>query len=1004
MDSTITVSVVKVIAQDLGDTFLVPWIFSCYLLMTSSFALIYGKMADTFGTKSSLLVALTFFTLGSTICGAAPTMPIFIAGRTVAGIGGGGLLTLVLIIVTDLVKFADRGKYHGIMGAFLSLGAILGPIVGGALTDKSSWRWAFYLNIPLCTMTILVVAFCVPQPATRSSQTSSLVETLPTTLPEKLKRLDILGALLLVSTVCLFLIPLQLGGSLWPWTSAQTISSFAASFILLVSLIYVEVFVAVDPIINYRFFTSTPSNPRTRFDIPLLLSIAFMAGSILISCISLIAFYFQLLFNDSATQTGINTLPFVLAIVVFTILSGVVVSTTGRSRSCLLFGSAVSTLGLGLTTLLKIDSPKWHFIVYLTLIGIGVGSFIQTRIIAIQSAVPRSQVAFATSLSSFCYNLGGSIGVAIIGAVYNNSLNSRLSLLPTLSTLPTSSESNVIDILQLVAQLEKMQDGEGGTAISQIKDSFLASFRLAFAGMIGFGVCAVLFALLLSADVENQKREGGTMSGLKKQEEGGLEETRAVVVEVGEDLELSARRSESSTAKSSSLSTPKGGTRHKMPPKHRGAYNIGVLRVEMATVDTTPSSEMDDSTSTINEKKSSLVASVFYPTDSHDSINPALWVPCKKTLSKSFCDATPMPHFAAPLIRKGLKTSKSHATINSALLSIDSSADGIEPSGGVFPVILFSHGIGSNQSAHSSLLGHLVSRGFVAIAVEHQDGTALQTTEYNLTHPPFTPFHKIPPSDIESDQTFPLRASQLQTRLSDLSNALELARALNVDGAQRDVEGCEMVYTDKEMKGLKVEFSFGGMLHLENVFVMGHSFGGVTAIAALEDSRRFRGVVAGVSLDPWMFPLGMPSTQIQVPMLSIQSETFHWKPNLDKLKATFQTTTSHPLNSFHMVRRSNHPDVTDYPTIFSEKMYRMIQKTGKQGLSHQEIMGVYDTLIAKFLMKVLEDDEWRGLKRKLIPIHMDNFLEVGEADVLSGDEAWEELYRLAPADRKKPFC
>ncbi|KAJ3376519.1 hypothetical protein HDU84_009796, partial [Entophlyctis sp. JEL0112] len=308
LDQTIVSTALKAVVADLGHQELVPWIGSAYLLTAAPFGTLYGKFADLFGRKWVFVFALVVFEAGSLVCGVAPSMDVLILGRAIAGVGGGGIFSCVLIIISDIVSLQDRGKYQGMIGACFGLSSVIGPLVGGAFSDSVSWRWCFYINLPLGALTVATVIVFLRFPVPDGS------------LASKIKRIDGLGTASLFLAILCLITPLQLGGSVWNWNSAQTIVMLVLSPLFFALFAFVESRIAKEPIVPPSLFASTNATP--------LLVVAFCVGAAFFSATYYISLFFQVVTNATATQAGIQTIPLVLGVVAMSITSGFAISKT----------------------------------------------------------------------------------------------------------------------------------------------------------------------------------------------------------------------------------------------------------------------------------------------------------------------------------------------------------------------------------------------------------------------------------------------------------------------------------------------------------------------------------------------------------------------------------------------------------------------------------------------------------------------------------------------------
>ncbi|KAJ3131011.1 hypothetical protein HK100_006984 [Physocladia obscura] len=400
LDQTIVATALRAIVDDLGQQELISWIGSAFLLTAAPLSTLYGKFADIFGRKWVFVSAIFIFELGSFICGISNSMTMLIIGRAVAGIGGGGIFSLVLIIISDIVSLRDRGTYTGIIGASTGLSSVIGPLIGGALSDHGLWRWCFYINLPLGAITLATVIVFLKFPPVEGS------------IREKINRIDFIGAALLLAAIVCFLTPLQLGGSSWNWNSGQTIGMFVGSAVLFALFVYIELKVANDPIVSARIFV----NPS----VPLLLIISLVLGAGFLAGIYYISLFFQVVYGDSATNGGVAIIPAVFGLVVLSVVSGIIASKTGKYVQFLRFGPIIMAVGIVLISLFDGSTSIVVRIISLFVFGLGVGALIQINTLALQCSVPHELIAIATGVTQTCNTLGRAIGIAITGTIANN--------------------------------------------------------------------------------------------------------------------------------------------------------------------------------------------------------------------------------------------------------------------------------------------------------------------------------------------------------------------------------------------------------------------------------------------------------------------------------------------------------------------------------------------------------------------------------------------------------
>ncbi|KAJ3236111.1 hypothetical protein HDU81_011146 [Chytriomyces hyalinus] len=481
LDQTIVATALKAIIAEFGHQEMIAWIGSAYLLTACCFSVLYGKFADIFGRKWTFIFAVSVFELGSLVCGIAQSMEVLIVGRAIAGVGGGGIFSMVLIIISDVVSFKDRGKFQGLIGACFGVSSVIGPLMGGAFSDKVSWRWCFYINLPFGAMTIATALLYLKFPAPEGSTW------------EKLKRVDIYGILILFITVICLLVPLQLGGSTWAWGSGQVIALFIIAVVSFAAFVYVEMRVAVEPMVPAAMFINS--------NVPAFLVVAAALGAGFFSGSYYISLFFQVVYGASAMDAGIQSIPMVFGLVLLSIISGLVVSKTGKYIPFLVIGSLVLISGVVAVAYLNQDSSTGIKFLALFVYGVGAGALIQIRLLGLQASVAYSHIAVATAISTSLQTLGGAIGVTITGTIFNNAISTETLTYPTLVTAITFLQSEGIPIdatqpLALLHILSTVDTDESKESTRDLISAFVAAFRTSYLWILPFPViilCCVAF-------------------------------------------------------------------------------------------------------------------------------------------------------------------------------------------------------------------------------------------------------------------------------------------------------------------------------------------------------------------------------------------------------------------------------------------------------------------------------------------------------------------------------
>jgi len=376
-------------------------------------------------------------------------------------------MSMVMIIIADLVSIRDRGKYQGMLGASFGIASVVGPLLGGALTDHASWRWCFYINVPIGAVTLVVVVLFLHLPYPEGS------------IREKLKAIDYVGSFFLIACTVCILLPLTWGGNQYPWNSPVVIALFCVGAALIVVFVCIEKWQAKSPIIPGYLFVQR--NPVALFVTQFFFGMCFFGGAIYFTPI-----YFQVVRGDSATSSGLELLPIMLSLVFCSIGSGLLCSKTGRVREFFWVGTALIIVGGGLLTTWNADSTRGAQIGYLIILGAGCGLCVQTLMIAGQSAVQPKDIAAITALSGFFRTIGACFGIAIFGTVFNNTLATNLSTL----TLPFSIEIAEHSFALVQTLPEPLQ--------SHVKDAYCGALSKMFLLIVPFGGVAFLSALFVS--------------------------------------------------------------------------------------------------------------------------------------------------------------------------------------------------------------------------------------------------------------------------------------------------------------------------------------------------------------------------------------------------------------------------------------------------------------------------------------------------------------------------
>ena len=400
LDSTIVATALPTIVGDLGGLERLSWVTSAYLLAQTAVTPLYGKLGDQLGRKRILQSAVVLFLVGSGLCGLARSMTMLIAFRAVQGLGAGGLIVLVQATVGDIVSPRERGRYQGLFGAVFGLASVAGPLLGGVIVEHLSWRWIFYVNLPVGLIALSVIAATLPVASARTRPA-----------------IDYLGAGLLAAALSAIVLVASLGGTTWVWGSPPTVLVAVAGVLLLGAFLTVERR-AAEPVLPIAVLRDEV------FRIGALLSL--IVGFALFGSVTFLPLFFQTVFASSPTGAGLRLIPLMGGLVTTSIVSGRLISRTGHYRLFPIAGTGVMTVGLLLLSRLDINTSPVGADAYLLVLGLGLGLVMQVLVLAVQNAVDYAVLGAATSGVTLARGIGGSIGAAVFGTIFTSRLRSEL--------------------------------------------------------------------------------------------------------------------------------------------------------------------------------------------------------------------------------------------------------------------------------------------------------------------------------------------------------------------------------------------------------------------------------------------------------------------------------------------------------------------------------------------------------------------------------------------------
>jgi EmrB/QacA subfamily drug resistance transporter len=427
LDQTIVSTALPTIVGDLGGVSDLSWVVTAYLLSSTVAGPVYGKLGDQYGRKIVLQVAIVIFLVGSALCGISQNMTELIIFRGIQGLGGGGLFVITIAVVGDIFPPRERGRYQGYFGGVFGVSTVLGPLLGGFFVDTLSWRWIFYVNLPIGLIALAVIATAF-QP-----RTDHVKHTI-----------DYLGAALLAGGLSAIVLYTSLGGTTYSWSSPWMLVLIVGGVVLLAAFVFVEGR-AAEPILPLELFRNRVFSVTS--------AVGFIVGLALFGAITYLPLYLQDVKGHSPTTSGLLILPLMVGLLSASIGSGQLITRFGRYKAFPVAGTAIMVVGLFLLSHLQVDTSTVVTGAYMLVLGFGLGNVIQVLVLAAQNAVDYKYLGVASSGSTLFRQIGGSIGVSVFGAIFANQLAGNLvGKLPPGARVP-SSAANPAVVKQLPAVL-----------------------------------------------------------------------------------------------------------------------------------------------------------------------------------------------------------------------------------------------------------------------------------------------------------------------------------------------------------------------------------------------------------------------------------------------------------------------------------------------------------------------------------------------------------------------
>lgn len=470
LNMTVVGTALPRIIAELEGFNLYAWAFTSFSLASTISLPIYGRLSDIYGRKGILQFGIVVFALASALSGLSQNMPQLIFFRALQGVGGGALMSMAFATIGDIFTPRERGKYQGFNGAVFGVSSVIGPVVGGLITDTIGWRWVFYVNIP-----VAVIAFIV------------ITRFLPRAEPRRGQGIDFAGSFLLVTGMVPLLLALTWGGVEYPWSSPMIVVLLALAFAAL-SLFGWWQTRSASPTLAPSLFRDSTFN---------IANIAgFLTGIGMFGAIIYLPLFVQGVQGGSAAASGLALTPLMFGMIISSSVAGILVSRNGYYKPFINVGLAVMSVGVYLTSTMGPDTPRFVTGVYMVLIGLGLGPANSLLVLAVQNALPIKQLGIVTSANQFFRQIGGTIGVTLFGAMISRTLNANLSanMPPELQALPPEALQPLMDpnLLTNPAALEQVRLAIVDVAGSGTFDAFITAFRMS----LGTGITQIFLVSL----------------------------------------------------------------------------------------------------------------------------------------------------------------------------------------------------------------------------------------------------------------------------------------------------------------------------------------------------------------------------------------------------------------------------------------------------------------------------------------------------------------------------
>ncbi|KAI9748058.1 MAG: hypothetical protein M4579_007323 [Chaenotheca gracillima] len=472
LDATSLSVALPIMSQKLGGTAIEAfWSGTSFLLCSTVFQPSFAEFSNIFGRKPMMLIALTFFAVGAIVAALANNFTVILVGRSIQGIGGGGIITLTEIIATDLVPLRERGKWFGFISMMWALGSVSGPLIGGAFAQEVSWRWIFWINLPLCGAAFILIPLFL-----KLTHKSAKIT-------DQLKRVDWIGSVLFIGSIMSLLIPVTWGGVIYAWSSWRTLVPLFVGIGGVAGFIAYEYFFAVEPLIPFTIF-------QTR-DAKITYLGQVLHGMILWSLLYFGPLYYEAVKGFSPIMAGVAVFPETFTVAPASVIVGVIVSVTGRYRWAIWTGWVLTTIGMGVLYLEDVHTSTVAWIFLNLVPGLGTGMLFPGNMFAIQASATNANTAMAVAFFSFFRAFGQTIGVAVSGVIFQNEMRQKLLAYPELAGLADVYSRDASGLVEVI------RDMEHGTARTDLIQAYADSLKIVWVAMCAFAAVGLVTSVFI---------------------------------------------------------------------------------------------------------------------------------------------------------------------------------------------------------------------------------------------------------------------------------------------------------------------------------------------------------------------------------------------------------------------------------------------------------------------------------------------------------------------------